>query len=95
MNFARSAGLILALAVLALAVVHVRTEQTRSTARSLAAQAEWSRLRRELWALQARAARQKTPARIHESIDQRYEMDLLPPGPAEDLYPDTALTAAR
>jgi len=95
LNFSRSLGLLLGFAVLALAVVHLRMEQTRATARWLDAQAEWSRHRRELWMLQARAARQKTPTRIHESIDHSYEMDLLPPGPDEHPSSDSALTAAR
>ena len=95
MNLLRVSGILLGFAALAIGVVYLRTERTRSTARLLAHDAEWVRLRRELWSLQTRTARQKAPARIHGSIDQSLHTELLPPGIDEGLSAATAMTEAR
>jgi len=95
LNFGRLIGLLLLFGVVAVGVVHLRTEQTRATARMLAAEARRNQLRRELWSLQVRTARLKTPARIRERIDQTWPTELQPPG-AEDLeMSSTSLTAGR
>jgi hypothetical protein len=56
----------------------------------LAAETRRNQLRRELWALQLRAARFKTPERIRERIDQSWHTELLPPG-AEGLEMSTVI----
>lgn len=95
MNFGRLVALLLAFGVVAVALVHLRTEQTRATARMLAAETRRNHLRRELWSLQVRTARLKTPARIRERIDRTWPTELLPPG-AEALEMSSAsLTAGR
>ena len=95
MNFGRVVGLLLALGAVAVALVHLRTEQTRATARMLAAETRRNHLRRELWSLQVRTARLKTPARIRERIDQTWSTDLLPPGAEELERSSVSLTAGR
>ena len=78
---------------LALAVVGLRAEQARCAARTLAAEARWHELRRELWAVQAEAARLRSPERIHTSV-AFFETGLRPPqaGPAEAQFTSDQLT---
>lgn len=61
-----------------LAVVHLRLEQTRSAAALYATEAHWVRLRRDWWALQTRAARLRTPQRVHERVES-LRADLIHP----------------
>lgn len=58
------------MAGIALAVVCLRTEQTRCAADLLRHEARWIELRRQSWALQARAARLSAPARVHQRLDR-------------------------
>jgi len=95
LNFGRLVGLLVLLAAVAVALVHLRTEQTRATARMLAAETRRNQLRRELWSLQVRTARLKSPARIRERIDQSWPRGLLPPGAEELELSSAALTAGR
>lgn len=95
MNFGRLLGLLLAFAVVAVALVNLRTEQTCATARMLAAQTRRNQLRRELWSLQVRTARLKTPARIRERVDQTWPTDFLPPGAEEFEMSSVSLTSGR
>lgn len=95
MNFGRLVGLMLALGALAVAVVSLRTEQTRATARMLAAESRRNQSRRELWSLQVRVARLKTPARIRERVDQTWPTGLLPPSAEEFDMSTASLTADR
>ncbi|UCF33103.1 MAG: hypothetical protein JSV78_12295 [Phycisphaerales bacterium] len=78
MSFRRACPLVVAFSLVALGVVYLRTEQSRSAAEALKLEAEWIELRRERWTLQARAARLRTPERIHECV-QTFEVDLSPP----------------
>ncbi len=95
MNFGRLVGLLLAFGAVAVALVHLRTEQTCAAARMLAAETRRTQLRRALWSLQVRTARQKTPARIRERVDQTWRSDLLPPGAEELEMSYVSLTAGR
>lgn len=79
MKLARVFGLIAALTGIALTLVYLRAEQVRSAARIANAEAEWARLRTELWAAQARSARLRTPRRLHDRIED-LRTDLVTPG---------------
>lgn len=68
MNVGRVCVVAAALVVIALVVVHLRAEQTRSAARLLTLESRWVQLRREAWTLQTRAARLQTPQRLHERM---------------------------
>jgi len=68
-----------AFAVMALAVVHLRAEQTRCAARMVAMDADWVRMRRDLWGLQTRIARLRSPERIHDRV-AAFQTGLTPPG---------------
>lgn len=70
--------LIVALAGIGLAAVHLRAEQTRCVARLLKLESEWIALRREWWSLQTRAARLRTPQYVHSRIHSLHT-GLLPP----------------
>ena len=60
---------------LAVAVVHLRAEQTGAAAGVFALEAQSAVLRRELWRLQTEIARLRTPARLHYAADW-FEMNL-------------------
>ncbi len=57
-----------AFAVIGLAVVGLRAEQTRCTARTLALEAEWISARGELWQVQAGMASLRAPGYLHERM---------------------------
>jgi hypothetical protein len=61
--------MVVGVTLLALALVHLRAEQVRCAGRIAAAEADWVRLRRDLWAVQTRAARLRTPQRLHERVE--------------------------
>jgi hypothetical protein len=77
-SFRRACPLVVAFALVALGVVYLRAEQSRSAAEALKLEAKWIELRRERWTLQARSFRLRTPERIHERV-QTFEVDLSPP----------------
>ena len=79
MSVARALPLLASFAVIALGVVYLRAEQTRSAAETLKLEAQWTELRRERWLLQTRAARLRAPRQIHERV-ARFDVDLAPPG---------------
>lgn len=79
MTVARGCALLAAFAAIALSVVHLRAEQTRCTARIVAIDADWVRLRRDLWGLQTRSARLRSPERIHDRV-AAFQTGLVPPG---------------
>lgn len=83
MNAHRVCLLIACFAAVALGVVRIRVEQTRCAARVLNLESQWVELRREWWALQTRAARFRTPQRIHDRVE-RLHAQLLPPGEETD-----------
>lgn len=51
---------------LALLVVCLRAEQTRTAAQVMVLESEWMDARRSFWSLQARAARLKSPRQVHD-----------------------------
>ena len=71
-------------ASLALAMVHLRAEQTRSAAAKLRLESEWVRLRSELWGVQTRMARARAPDRIRDRATY-LATGLVPPGAKEDV----------
>ncbi len=79
MTVARGIALSVVFATIALTVLHLRAEQTRCAARMVAMDADWMRLRRDLWGLQARIARLKAPERIHDRV-AAFQTGLVPPG---------------
>jgi hypothetical protein len=79
LNVARALPLLASFALIALGVVYLRAEQTRSAAETLKLEAQWTELRRERWLLQTRAARLRSPTQIHERV-ARFDVDLAPPG---------------
>jgi len=98
LNFGRLTGLLLAFAVLAVWLVHLRAEQMRMTAKMLSAQTRRVHLRRELWVLQTRLARAKAPGRILdriEGMEDSDQTDLLPPGVDEFGASSFTLTSGR
>jgi len=68
MRAARFCLLIFAFAATALAVVYLRTQQTRSASRLLAMEGQRLELRSELWSLQTRAARLRSPQQIRQRV---------------------------
>ncbi len=79
MSAARICGLIAGFTLVALAVVHVRGEQMGCSARLLKLESRQLDLRRDWWALQAKAARLRSPERIHARI-AGLRMNLISPG---------------
>jgi hypothetical protein len=65
----RAGFLIGAVALLALAVVTLRSEQARAAARTVALESRWIESRRELWKLQTGVARLRAPGRLHGSLE--------------------------
>ena len=70
--------LLVGFVLIAFAGLHLRAEQARSAARTLALESRWVELRRELWGVQTEVARLRAPERIHEWLE-RFEVELAPP----------------
>ena len=87
MSIQRGATLLAIFASLALAVVHLRAEQTRCASSILRMESEWVRLRSELWGVQARMARARAPDRIHDRATY-LATGLVPPGTKEEIRKD-------
>ncbi|MCH7814433.1 MAG: hypothetical protein IID40_10485, partial [Planctomycetes bacterium] len=79
MTVARGLALLLGFAVLAVATVTLRSEETRLTARIQQLRGQRVELRRESWALQLEIARLKAPRQIRERVD-RWRLQVLAPG---------------
>ena len=79
MTIVRGCVLLAAFSAIALTIVHLRSEQTRCAARMVAIDADWVRLRRDLWGLQTRIARLRAPERIHDRV-AAFQTGLVPPG---------------
>ncbi len=79
MTVARGCILLACFACVALAIVHLRCEQTRCAARIAAMDGKWLELRSELWGLQTRIARLRAPQRIHDRVAS-FQTGLVPPG---------------
>jgi len=77
--------------VLALALVHLRVEKTRSAARALEMERQCLVLRRELWQVQTSLAGLRAPKRIHERVEV-LQAGVIPPNAAE---PQQAVTTRR
>lgn len=84
MSATRVIGLVAGFALLALALVHLRSEQTRSAAALLRMESRRAELRRDLWDLQTRSARLRTPQRVMESAEL-LPTDLAPPSQEKPL----------
>lgn len=82
MTVTRGCVLLAAFAVIALAVVHLRAEQTRCASRALKIESDCVRLRGDLWSLQTRMARMRAPDRIHDRATY-LATGLVPPGTRE------------
>lgn len=78
MTFVRGCVLSAAFVAIALTVVYLRAEQTRCAARMAAMDADWVRLRSDLWGLQTRNARLRAPERIHDRV-AAFQTGLVPP----------------
>ena len=79
MTVPRVCALLGIFALLALAVVYLRTEQARCAARALALESTWIEMRRELWSLQTTSSRLRAPGRIHDRVGW-FETGVVPPG---------------
>jgi len=80
----RGVCLLAVFATLALAVVHLRVQQTRCAASILRSESEWVRLRSELWSVQTRMARARAPDRIHDRATY-LATGLVPPGTVDEV----------
>lgn len=78
MTALRVSFLICSFALIALALVHLRTEQIRCASRSLRLEADWIELRRESWKLQSEIARLRAPGSIHDRT-MWFQTDLVAP----------------
>ena len=78
MSAFRACVLLGAFTAIALTVVCLRAEQTRCAARTLAIEARWVELRRELWSVHASISRLRAPGRIHDRVDW-FQAGVVPP----------------
>jgi hypothetical protein len=60
--------LLLAMAGVAMGTVYVRSEQSRAAGAALRHEAKCHDLRRDLWAMQTRLARLRSPSQIHDRL---------------------------
>ncbi len=79
MTVARGLALLLCFAVLAVATIALRSEETRLTARIQQLRGQQVELRRESWALQIEIAGLKAPRKIRERVN-RWRLQVLAPG---------------
>jgi len=79
LTVARGCLLLGGFVAIALAIVHLRVEQTRCAARMAALDGRWLESRSELWSLQTRIARLRSPQRIHDRVAS-FQTGLVPPG---------------
>lgn len=93
MTVARGCALLICFTAIALTVLHLRSEQTRSAARLAAMDARWVELRRDLWGVQTRIARLRSPERIHDRVIA-FQTGLVPPGYDAVHKPEERLAAA-
>lgn len=93
MTVARGLALLLCFAVLAVATIALRSEETRLTARIHRLHGRQVELRRESWALQMEIARLKAPRQIRERVD-RWRLNVLAPG-TEAIGPNHTKLAQR
>jgi len=95
LTIARGAIMLAIFAGIALTVVHLRGEETRCAARILAHESRQVALRRDLWSLQGRIARLRTPERVRDRVAS-FQTGLVPPGfRATPPKPERVVAAAR
>jgi len=94
LNARRVCGLLGAFAVMGLVMVHLRAAQTQSASRLLEMEARRIELRRELWSIQSRTARLRSPQRILDRAEL-VAAELLPPGPDVPLRGSAETIAQR
>ena len=93
MTILRGCVLLGCFTAIALVVVHLRSEQTRCAARLAGMDGRWVELRRELWGVQTRVARLRSPERIHDRV-AAFGTGLVPPGVDGDTRPNERLAIA-
>lgn len=94
MSAGRVGLLIAAFAVLAFAVVCLRTRQTHCVADLLRFESRQLALRRERWDVQTRAARMRNPNLLRDRV-ATLQPDLTPPLPTEKARAHSAMQPAR
>lgn len=81
-------------AVIALAVVFLRAEQTRAAGRVLRLEAQWVQARRDLWLTRSGVARLRSPEQVHDRT-ARFGSEVLPPGTKDQTMPVRRLAVGR
>lgn len=94
MSLLRVGVVIAALVLIALAVVHLRAEQTRCAARIVKLDSRWVELRRQRWTLQTRAVRLQAPQRIHDRLEN-LQSELIGPEVEMAFPPPARLVSDR
>ncbi len=94
MTVCRAAALLVTFAAIALGVVFLRGEQTRTAARIHQLQVSKDRLRHESWDLQMEIARLRTPDLIRERVE-RWQLNVLAPCPGPGWRAETGMADAR
>ena len=94
MTVARAAALFLTFALIALSVVYLRGQQTRTTARTHDLRVTQHRLRQQSWELQMEIARLKTPDQIRERVE-RWRLNVMAPCPGPGWRVDSTLAGAN
>ncbi len=74
----RTCVFVVLLAAMALGVVAMRRAQASTAMRILSLETRWVSLRRELWQVQTRVARLKSPDRVYHRVGW-FQQTLLPP----------------
>lgn len=94
MTIPRAAALLVVFALVAMSVVYVRGEQTRTAARIHELAVTQNRLRQASWELQMEIARLKTPDRIRQNVERR-QLNVMAPCPGPGWRLDTGLAGAN
>lgn len=68
MKLSRVIPVLLVFATVGLGLVYLRAEQARSASAALRHEAEWFQLKRDLWDLEARVARLRSPEQLHQRM---------------------------
>jgi cell division protein FtsL len=94
MNIPRAAVVLLGLAVIGLATVHLRARQVQQVHRIQRLQAEQTRLQQTLWSHQLEKARLSAPERIRSRAEQ-LDLVVMPPHDAGQDRPERAVASRR
>ena len=87
-------GLLLVFGAIALAVVYLRLEQTRTARRIQKIQMELVEIRRESWTAQLAIARLKAPSRLERRVEELNLQVAAPYPPAADEAEESAWVKA-